>query len=144
MQGVAKFLAETQYRVQKLVTHVYFEYLIDIVIVINTIVITYDAAIVTTKEADESEYVHNTASDYTFVCIYWLEVAIKVLGLGVIGYFASGWNRFDLLVTILSTAGIFLAVRVNIFVSLRQLRILRLFKIKQRFRQVRCCAWGLG
>lgn len=123
-------------------THVYFEYLLDVVIVINTIVITYDAAIVTTREADESKYVHNSASDYTFVSVYWLEVAIKVVGLGVVGYFASGWNRFDLFVTILSTAGIFLAVRINIFVSLRQLRILRLFKIKQRFRQVRW--WGIG
>ena len=137
MRGLRKGLAEFQYQVSRLVTHTYFEYFIDLVIVVNTIFITYDAAVVTTREADERKYVHNKTSDYTFVSIYWLEVAIKIIGLGIAGYFSSGWNRFDLLVTVLSTAGIFLQVRVNLFVSLRQLRILRLFKIKQRFRQVR-------
>ncbi|KAL2095381.1 hypothetical protein ACEWY4_010100 [Coilia grayii] len=75
-----------------------------------------------------------------FLTIYGVEVMLKITGLGPVAYFSSGWNLFDFSVTVLAFLGLItLAFNMEPFyfiVVLRPLQLLRLFKIKQRYRNV--------
>ncbi|XP_077995596.1 two pore channel protein 1-like [Glandiceps talaboti] len=74
-----------------------------------------------------------------FVAIYTVEAILKILALGPTTYFNSGWNVFDFCVTLSSIGGIFgelLHASFYYIVVLRPLRLLRLFKIKKRYRDV--------
>ncbi|XP_017269362.1 two pore calcium channel protein 1 isoform X2 [Kryptolebias marmoratus] len=75
-----------------------------------------------------------------FLTIYGVEVLLKISGLGPIAYFRSGWNLFDFSVTVFAFLGLIaLAFNMEPFyfiVVLRPLQLLRLFKIKQRYRNV--------
>ncbi|XP_077317387.1 two pore channel protein 1 isoform X4 [Lithobates pipiens] len=75
-----------------------------------------------------------------FLTIYGAEVLLKVTGLGPFEYFKSGWNLFDFSVTLLALLGL-LALALNMkpfyfIVVLRPLQLLRLFKLKKRYRTV--------
>lgn len=75
-----------------------------------------------------------------FLTIYGVEVLLKVTGLGPMSYFSSGWNLFDFSVTVFAFLGL-IALAFNkepfyFIVILRPLQLLRLFKIKQRYRNV--------
>ncbi|XP_037536980.1 two pore calcium channel protein 1 [Nematolebias whitei] len=75
-----------------------------------------------------------------FLTIYGVEVLLKITGLGPIAYFRSGWNLFDFSVTVFAFLGLIaLAFNMEPFyfiVVLRPFQLLRLFKIKQRYRNV--------
>uniref|UniRef100_A0A8C5B3V5 Two pore segment channel 1 n=1 Tax=Gadus morhua TaxID=8049 RepID=A0A8C5B3V5_GADMO len=72
--------------------------------------------------------------------VYGVEVLLKVAGLGPMAYISSGWNLFDFSVTVFAFLGLIaLAFDMEPFyfiVVLRPLQLLRLFKIKQRYRNV--------
>uniref|UniRef100_A0AAY5F6I9 Ion transport domain-containing protein n=1 Tax=Electrophorus electricus TaxID=8005 RepID=A0AAY5F6I9_ELEEL len=72
--------------------------------------------------------------------VYGVEVLLKITGLGPVAYFSSGWNLFDFSVTVFAFLGLIaLAFDMEPFyfiVVLRPLQLLRLFKIKQRYRNV--------
>ncbi|XP_006784259.1 two pore calcium channel protein 1 isoform X1 [Neolamprologus brichardi] len=75
-----------------------------------------------------------------FLTIYGVEVLLKISGLGPVAYFSSGWNLFDFSVTVFAFLGL-IALAFNkepfyFIVILRPLQLLRLFKIKQRYRNV--------
>ncbi|XP_057688260.1 two pore channel protein 1-like [Corythoichthys intestinalis] len=75
-----------------------------------------------------------------FLTIYGVEVLLKISGLGPLAYFSSGWNLFDFSVTVFAFLGLIaLAFDMEPFyfiVVLRPLQLLRLFKIKKRYRNV--------
>ncbi|KAM4746175.1 two pore channel protein 1 isoform 2-T2 [Anableps anableps] len=75
-----------------------------------------------------------------FLTIYGVEVLLKIAGLGPLAYFSSGWNLFDFSVTVFAFLGLIaLAFNMEPFyfiVVLRPFQLLRLFKIKQRYRNV--------
>ncbi|XP_077417580.1 two pore channel protein 1 [Vanacampus margaritifer] len=75
-----------------------------------------------------------------FLTIYGVEVLLKISGLGPWAYFSSGWNLFDFSVTAFAFLGLIaLAFNMEPFyfiVVLRPLQLLRLFKIKKRYRNV--------
>lgn len=75
-----------------------------------------------------------------FLTIYGVEVLLKISGLGPMAYFSSGWNLFDFSVTVFAFLGLIaLAFNMEPFyfiVVLRPLQLLRLFKIKLRYRNV--------
>uniref|UniRef100_A0A3Q1CHR4 Ion transport domain-containing protein n=1 Tax=Amphiprion ocellaris TaxID=80972 RepID=A0A3Q1CHR4_AMPOC len=75
-----------------------------------------------------------------FLTIYGVEVLLKISGLGPMAYFSSGWNLFDFSVTVFAFLGLIaLAFNMEPFyfiVVLRTLQLLRLFKIKLRYRNV--------
>ncbi|KAJ9576217.1 hypothetical protein L9F63_006950 [Diploptera punctata] len=74
-----------------------------------------------------------------FVGLFVVEVILKVLGLGIGQYFGSGWNIYDFSVTLLSVLGVIIISLVPSFVYvvvLRPLRLLRIFKLKKRYRDV--------
>uniref|UniRef100_A0A9L0JXY3 Voltage-dependent calcium channel protein TPC1 n=1 Tax=Equus asinus TaxID=9793 RepID=A0A9L0JXY3_EQUAS len=75
-----------------------------------------------------------------FLTIYAVELFLKVAGLGPVEYLSSGWNLFDFSVTALAFLGL-LALAFNMepfyfIVVLRPLQLLRLFKLKKRYRNV--------
>lgn len=81
----------------------------------------------------------SVACTYNIVPVCAVEAALKVLGLGVSQYFGSGWNIYDFSVTLLSVFGIIILSFIPSFVYvvvLRPLRLLRLFKLKKRYRDV--------
>lgn len=68
-----------------------------------------------------------------------IEAILKILGLGLNHYLSSGWNCYDLFVTLAAIFGLLVIHVVPSFtyiVVLRPLRLLRLFKIKKRYRDV--------
>ncbi|KAK2179684.1 hypothetical protein NP493_477g01020 [Ridgeia piscesae] len=74
-----------------------------------------------------------------FVAIYIVEIVLKILALGPHGYFSCGWNRFDFLVVLVSAIGLLLELADRNFyylLVLRPLRLLRLFKMKRRLRDI--------
>nr|XP_060641421.1 two pore channel protein 1 [Anolis sagrei ordinatus] len=75
-----------------------------------------------------------------FLTIYGVEVLLKITGLGPVEYLSSGWNLFDFSVTLFAFLGL-LALAFNMepfyfIVVLRPLQLLRLFKLKKRYRNV--------
>uniref|UniRef100_A0A8D0K8G5 Two pore segment channel 1 n=1 Tax=Sus scrofa TaxID=9823 RepID=A0A8D0K8G5_PIG len=72
--------------------------------------------------------------------VYGVELFLKVAGLGPVEYLSSGWNLFDFSVTAFAFLGL-LALAFNMepfyfIVVLRPLQLLRLFKLKKRYRNV--------
>ncbi|CAO2629280.1 Two pore calcium channel protein 1 [Lemmus lemmus] len=83
---------------------------------------------------------HVPWSYLVFLTIYGVELFMKVAGLGPLEYLSSGWNLFDFLVTAFAFLGL-LALTLNMepfyfIVVLRPLQLLRLFKLKKRYRNV--------
>ncbi|KAM9096737.1 two pore calcium channel protein 1 isoform X2 [Sarcophilus harrisii] len=75
-----------------------------------------------------------------FLTIYAVELLLKTTGLGPVEYLTSGWNLFDFSVTAFAFLGL-LALAFNMepfyfIVVLRPLQLLRLFKLKKRYRNV--------
>ncbi|NXY48915.1 TPC1 protein, partial [Ceuthmochares aereus] len=75
-----------------------------------------------------------------FLTIYGVELLLKTTGLGPVEYLSSGWNLFDFSVTLFAFLGLIaLAFNMEPFyfiVVLRPLQLLRLFKLKKRYRNV--------
>lgn len=74
-----------------------------------------------------------------FSSVFAAEALTKVLGLGVRRYLSSGWNLFDLgtsMMVLVAASGLTLFPSAVFLVVFRPLRMLRLFKIKKRYRDV--------
>ncbi|KAJ1524179.1 hypothetical protein ONE63_010705 [Megalurothrips usitatus] len=74
-----------------------------------------------------------------FLAIFVVEALLKVLGMGLSRYFSSGWNVYDFTVTLAALLGVllnYLFPKLIFIVVLRPLRLLRLFKMKKRYRDV--------
>lgn len=83
---------------------------------------------------------HVPWSYLVFLTIYGVELFMKVAGLGPVEYLSSGWNLFEFSVTAFAFLGL-LALTLNMepfyfIVVLRPLQLLRLFKLKKRYRNV--------
>ena len=83
--------------------------------------------------------------DFLFTCVYLLEVALRVLANGTKAYWESNRNRFDFLVTFLTTATCIVVYLPNSIddtkwlrfaALLRLLRLLRLFVALEQFRVI--------
>ncbi|XP_059975640.1 two pore channel protein 1 isoform X2 [Mesoplodon densirostris] len=77
---------------------------------------------------------------FQYFMFYGVELFLKVAGLGPVEYLSSGWNLFDFSVTAFAFLGL-LALAFNMepfyfIVVLRPLQLLRLFKLKKRYRNV--------
>ncbi|ESO91688.1 hypothetical protein LOTGIDRAFT_122118, partial [Lottia gigantea] len=120
----------------KLVNLKWFDYFIYLVIGVNFLWI-----LIETIQLSDLKGYDFTASwtSIVFVCIYSVEVIIKLLGKGPLEYFTTGWDMFDFLVTVVSVIGV-LGERFEgsfyYVIVLRPFRLLRLFKVKKRYRDV--------
>ncbi|XP_039628224.1 two pore calcium channel protein 1 isoform X2 [Polypterus senegalus] len=114
-----------------------FQYAMYIVVAVNGVWILVETFML----QDGSFFSKNVPWSYiVFLTIYGVELLLKITGLGPLEYFSSGWNLFDFFVTLFAFLGlIVLAFDMEPFyfiVVLRPLQLLRLFKIKQRYRNV--------
>ncbi|XP_051776995.1 two pore channel protein 1 isoform X2 [Erpetoichthys calabaricus] len=114
-----------------------FQYAMYVVVAVNGVWILVETFML----QDGSFFSKNVPWSYiVFLTIYGVELLLKITGLGPLEYFSSGWNLFDFFVTLFAFVGlIVLAFDMEPFyfiVVLRPLQLLRLFKIKQRYRNV--------
>ena len=79
--------------------------------------------------------------NYIFTGIFILECIIKLLGYGFIGYFHSGWNRFDFFVVIASLVDIAVAniegFDASFLKSFQIIRVLRVLRITRALRLIK-------
>lgn len=71
--------------------------------------------------------------------VFTAEACVRVCALGVRTYFSSGWNCYDFCATlglVLALVIVSLYPQLIALAMVRPLRLLRLFKLKKRFRDV--------
>ncbi|XP_038058978.1 two pore calcium channel protein 1-like [Patiria miniata] len=118
-----------------------FNYAIYLVLFVNGVVFVYKTIVLSNTE-DMSQIDKGIIAvdwyDWAFIGIYCGEILLKIVGLGVSGYISSGWNIFDFAVTVIALLGMTIesVSSAFYFVILRPIRLLRLFKIKKRYRDV--------
>ncbi|XP_075219021.1 two pore calcium channel protein 1-like isoform X4 [Lycorma delicatula] len=122
-----------------IVTKRYFEHAITILILTNGVAMVIRASENYSSLEDGAKAFIGSWDSILFVALSGIEALMKILGLGFNQYLTSGWNCYDLTVTIAAAAGVII---INMFPSftcvvvLRPLRLLRLFKIKKRYRDI--------
>jgi two pore calcium channel protein 1 len=134
------FLSKAFAVVHDIVVHKWFEALVYMVITLSAFWQVIEAATFSgfTSTAD-IEYIESSWITLSFVCFYGMEVALKIVGLGITGYFHSGWNVFDFLVTVLALVGLIteaFGIPFSFIFILRSLRLLKLFELKKRYRDI--------
>ncbi|XP_035299166.1 two pore calcium channel protein 1 isoform X2 [Cricetulus griseus] len=115
-----------------------FQYFMDLVVAVNGMWILVETFMLRGGNLISLKRV--PWSYLVFLTIYGVELFMKVAGLGPVEYLSSGWNLFDLSVTVSAFLGL-LALTLNMkpfyfIVVLRPLQLLRLFKLKKRYRNV--------
>lgn len=74
-----------------------------------------------------------------FVMLYLAELALKLIGLGFTVFFSFGWNIFDFVITIVAFGGLITSsegVPFSFLFILRCLRVLKLFELKKRYKDI--------
>jgi len=124
-----------------LVTSKGFEIAVYILVGLNTVLLVVQAGLIQTT--DQDHIVYNPHVGMVFVFLYGAELLLKILGMGFSGYFSCPWNAFDFVVTSSSLVSIVLVFssydleeHMSTIVVLRLVRVLRLFRMKKRFRDV--------
>ncbi|KAK0159692.1 hypothetical protein PV327_010782 [Microctonus hyperodae] len=117
----------------------YFETLVYAAIIGNGIAMTFRLIESTSDHIKSYQKFAASWDTLLFGGLFVIEALIKALGLGMRQYLSSGWNLFDLGASIMSlVAACCLRLFPNaiFFVIFRPLRLLRLFKMKKRYRDV--------
>jgi hypothetical protein len=82
-----------------------------------------------------------TILNYIFTGIFIAECLIKLVGLGIRGYFHSGWNKFDFFVVLASILDIIIAnidgIDAAFLKSFQIIRVLRVMRITRALRLVK-------
>ncbi|KAL1502414.1 hypothetical protein ABEB36_007557 [Hypothenemus hampei] len=76
---------------------------------------------------------------WLFYSLFLIEAILRIISFGWTEYISSGWNMYDLTVTLMAIWGsllLLISPGFTVVVILRPLRILRLFKIKKRYRDI--------
>uniref|UniRef100_A0A7S1XCD4 Voltage-gated ion channel superfamily n=1 Tax=Tetraselmis chuii TaxID=63592 RepID=A0A7S1XCD4_9CHLO len=74
-----------------------------------------------------------TNANFFFTALFSVEAVMKLIAMGVIGYFRDAWNTFDFTVVTISLVGIFLeqvmSTNVSVVSLLRVFRVARIFRL---------------
>ncbi|XP_042231863.1 two pore calcium channel protein 1-like isoform X2 [Homarus americanus] len=127
------------YLIRRLVIWRWFNFFVYAVIVVNALTLLVSTILLSASGQPITHDLHVTWDQIIFVAFYGMEAIIKMIGLGFKRYFYSGWNIYDFIVTVLSMSGIIAEQFDNSFfyvVILRPLRLLRLFRMRKRYRDV--------
>lgn len=74
-----------------------------------------------------------------FVMLYLAELVLKLIGLGFTIFFSFGWNIFDFIITLVAFGGVITSshgVPFSFLFILRCLRVLKLFELKKRYKDI--------
>ncbi|XP_060533745.1 two pore channel protein 1-like isoform X2 [Cylas formicarius] len=117
----------------------YFEYIVYVLIITNGLAMfvrVIESSV--TLEEDAKNFCASWDA-WLFYTLFLLEALLRIISFGWSEYISSGWNTFDLSVTLLAIWGsliLLISPSFTIVVILRPLRILRLFKLKKRYRDI--------
>ena len=114
-----------------------FDYTIYMLIISNGVLLIIQTS--TLKTTNEKQNIYTPALSIAFISIYTLEMILKMIGFGFKKYFGSAWNWLDFVITLLGIVSAVLShvdIPIAYVMILRPLRLLRLFKVKKRFRDV--------
>lgn len=103
----------------------FFGNLMTAFVILNTLVLATDHHGIATEWSDI-----NTELNFAFTIIFAFEMALKLFGMGIIGYCQDPMNYVDGLVVILSLIEIvFLQSGNSVFTAFRTIRIFRTFRV---------------
>jgi hypothetical protein len=120
----------------KIATHPIFEFIIFTVIVLNLFVMAM-------SYENSSLYYQNILDhiNLAFTCIFIIEAGIKLIGLGIKGYFYFAWNIFDFFVVCSSIVDIIISnvtsSNTTFLKSFQIIRVLRLLRVTRVLRLVK-------
>ena len=124
-------------RVKKMILNPWFDRAVILVVVLNCVVLLVDAM-------SDGEYSlpkpWSTICSTSFAVIYFLEMVLKLIGLGARKYFSSPWNILDFIIAwggvILEITRHFLQFKTTLVSVARSLKFLSLFRLRETFREV--------
>ncbi|XP_048482416.1 two pore channel protein 1 isoform X2 [Plutella xylostella] len=117
----------------------YFEHLVYALIVLNGLALVLRVLQAAGGLQDRARLLCASWDTWLFLTLFLIEAGLRVTASGARAYLESGWNVFDLSVTILALVGAALltvAPKLFIVVIFRPLRLMRLYKLKKRYRDV--------
>lgn len=123
----------------KFVMWPYFEHIVYTFIIANGLSMFIRVLESADSLEQSARYFSASWDTYLFLTLFLIEALLRVLALGWHEYINSGWNIFDLVVTLAALLGVMLlevVPTVTAVVVLRPLRLLRLFKLKKRYRDI--------
>ncbi|XP_017772430.1 PREDICTED: two pore calcium channel protein 1-like isoform X2 [Nicrophorus vespilloides] len=117
----------------------YFEHIVYVLIIGNGVAMFIRIAQSAQSLEESATMFSNSWDTYLFLSIFLFEALIRVIAIGWTQYIGSGWNIFDLGVTLAALLGSLVLLfnpTFTVVVILRPLRLLRLFKLKKRYRDI--------
>uniref|UniRef100_A0A8C5CR53 Voltage-dependent L-type calcium channel subunit alpha n=1 Tax=Gadus morhua TaxID=8049 RepID=A0A8C5CR53_GADMO len=131
-----------QYQVWYIVTSCYFEYLMFLLIMLNTMCLG-------TQHCNQSEHVTHLSDmlNVIFTVLFTVEMILKLMAFKAKGYFGDPWNVFDFVIVIGSVVDVTLSEvdsKENMSVSItffRLFRVMRLVKLLNRSEGIRNLLW---
>ena len=137
-QGFQKYWKQFSIKVRNIVLTDYFNWFIQLVVILNVIYLIADA--VAEDKTDALKYTRNIVS-LIFAVIFFIEMVLKLIALGVREYFKSYWNILDF---VIAWAGPFMEIlrkvkvikKQTLVMAARSVKLLTLFKIRKTFREV--------
>lgn len=121
-----------------LVQSKWFEYAMYAIISLNFVMIVVEAVRDSADSQPSEEHPYIIWISLLFVVVYTVEAVLKITGLGLM-YFRDAWNILDFVITTLSAIGIigeFFNRGFTYVLVLRPFRLLRLFNLKKRYRDI--------
>ncbi|XP_065336361.1 two pore calcium channel protein 1-like isoform X1 [Cloeon dipterum] len=118
---------------------VHFERVVFFTVVLNVLVMAFRIFGTTTIIEHSAVSLIASWDTVIFAGLFIVEACIRCGALGITRYFASGWNCYDFastLLLVLSMTIVSLYPDMSFLVLSRPLRIIRVFKVKKRFRDV--------
>ncbi|CAG9770850.1 unnamed protein product [Ceutorhynchus assimilis] len=117
----------------------YFEHIVYALIITNTLAM-FLRVMETSGSLEEGARIFCASWDaWLFYSLFLIEAMLRIISYGWTEYISSGWNTYDLSVTLLAIWGstlLLMSPGFTVVVILRPLRILRLFKLKKRYRDI--------
>ncbi|PFX17439.1 Sodium channel protein type 4 subunit alpha B [Stylophora pistillata] len=111
-----------RWRTRTLVEHRYFEWFILFTVLISSLVLVFEDVYLPSKPTLQKALEN---LNYFFAFIFALEFVLKLIGLGLVGYFSSFWNCLDSLIVAISLVCVFEDQTLASLRSLRTVRALR-------------------
>jgi len=121
--------------------HSYFEYGIDVILILNGVFFAFQTFYFITGRFDRS--FESQAVEWSFTLLWTFEMSAKMFLMGLKSYFASYKNVFDATITVVGLIASVLSEFnlvgnkfVRVIMILRSLRLLRLFSRMKKFRMI--------
>jgi two pore calcium channel protein len=130
-------------KLRAVIFHPYFEYSIDVLLVLNGVFFAFQTYFFVTGRYDRSAQWHWSLGEWFFTLLWTLEMVAKMFLMGLRGYASNPKNLFDATITIIGLLASVLSELdlvgnklVRIIMIFRSLRLLRLFSRMKKFRMI--------